>query len=117
MQEYRDVMNEPEMQFIDQELTRIEEWIESEHTRPLGSQEDIHLYTLKIQEINATPLFENLEVRKRNITRLFDKYNSVKRQTETAITAVRVRMLVLRTRPMRESCTSCCSGWWNRLRT
>jgi hypothetical protein len=42
-------MNEPEMQFLDAELSRIEDWIENEHTRPLGSEEDIRIYKLKIE--------------------------------------------------------------------
>jgi hypothetical protein len=88
-------MNEPEMKFIDSELKRIEEWIESEHTRPLGSEDDIHLYTLKIQEISSTGIFENLEVRKRNIANLLQKFNTVRQETESAILAAKVRGFII----------------------
>lgn len=46
-------MSQAETLDLNQQLMSIEKWIESEHDRTVGSQQDYLMYTQKLQEITS----------------------------------------------------------------
>jgi hypothetical protein len=67
-------MSAEEVFNLTQQLNSIEAWIESEHNRSVGSQEDYLMYQQKLREIvGYLELFEVLETRRRNSDHLLRK--------------------------------------------
>lgn len=93
-------------------MENIEAWIEKEHDRALGSEEDLAMYQQKMKEIlGYLKSFEILEDRKNNSEYLSNKSNILRVEIENLLKTEMVICLLHRVPTKEENCSSYRTGF------